>query len=356
MSTWSRFWPSGRYSPFGATPVGGPPPLVTENDYQYLDPNDVVDPPQIHRHSDGYGFPQHRKATRIDSTHPSPDILILKHRGITYPLHLPAYSVGEGILKVGELRRLAARETKTDDPRRVKLIYKGNVLKDNNRACRDEGLKQNSEITCVIEEAGSMGSREDAESSDSADSDEMIANGLAGPRIDVDGTIRDSRPRRKNHRGGRRKNRTRDSSVVTPRDSAGYLAPDTIPPPRAHSPSPRSSSPLPQPHTHVPAAPSAPPSPPSSKTPLGTLEAISSIFHTTLKPQCRDFIAYPPSDVKARDTEYKRLSETILAHIILKLDAVETEGDEGLRAKRKELIRETQAILANLDSVGKAVR
>lgn len=356
MSTWKRFWPSGRYSPFGPTPVGGPPPIVTEDDYQYLNGDDLADPQRVHRPSDGYGFPQHRNASRVESAH-SPDILVLRHRGTTYPLHLPAFSVGEGILKVGEVRRLAAQETKTEDPRRVKLLYKGNVLKDNNRACRDEGLKQNSELTCVIIEAGSLGSREDAESSDSADSEEMLANGLDGPRIEVDGTIRDPRPKRKNHRGGRRKNRTRDSSIVTPRDSSGYLAPDPIPSARTHSPSPRSASPLPQPHTHAPIPPpSGPASPAHPKTPLGTLEAISSTFHTTFMPKCIDFMTDPPADVKARDTEYKRLSETLLSQIILKLDAVETDGDEGLRAKRKELVRETQAVLTDLDRVGKAVR
>jgi len=32
---------------------------------------------------------------------------------------------------------------------------------------------------------------------------------------------------------------------------------------------------------------------------------------------------------------------------------VETDGDEGLRARRKELVRETQAMLNSLDAVGK---
>lgn len=353
MSTWkNRFWSSGRYSPFGPTPVGGPPPIVSESDYQYLE-SDEIDPPRVHHPNDGYGFPQHRNATRVDGSHHSPDILILKHRGTTYPLHLAAFSVGEGLITVGQLRRLAAEKTKTDDPRRVKLLYKGNVLKDNDRACRDEGLKQNSELTCVIIEAGS---REDVESSDSADSEEMLANGLGGPRIEVDGTIRDPRPKRRNHRGGRRKTRTRDSSIVTPRDSSGYLAPDPIPSARAPSPSPRSASPLPQPHAHAHVGPSASASPPDPKTPLGALEAISYTFQTTFMPKCRQFMSHPPVEVKAREMEYKKLSETILTQIIMKLDAVETEGDEGLRAKRKELVRETQAVLTELDRVGKAIR
>ena len=70
-------------------------------------------------------------------------------------------------------------------------------------------------------------------------------------------------------------------------------------------------------------------------------------------PKCVQFTSNPPSDSKARDSEYKQLSESILAQIILKCDAVETDGDEGLRARRKELVKETQAMLNSLDAVGK---
>jgi hypothetical protein len=51
--------------------------------------------------------------------------------------------------------------------------------------------------------------------------------------------------------------------------------------------------------------------------------------------------------------EYKRLSESILTQIILKLDAVDTEGDEGLRTRRKELVKETQTLLSELDRSGR---
>lgn len=365
MSSWSkRFWPSGgRYSPFGG-PAAGPPPTVSEEDYHYLGPEDIIDPPRTHRANDGYGFPPPRNSTRSDATNQhSPDILVLKHRGTTYPLHLPAYSIAEGELRVGELRRLAAKETKTDDSRRIKLLYKGKILKDDSRACRDEGLRQNSELMCVISEAGHIGSREDVESSDSADSEEMLENGIGGARIEVDGTIRgvDARAKRKGHRGGRRKKSSnRDGSLgpsnsSTPRDS-GFLSPTDIIPPRSTSPVPRAVSPSRQ--QLNPSAQQAPRpiSPPKPKTPFETLDAISQTFHTTFMPRCLHFTNEPPSDPKVRDLEYKKLSEAILAQIILKLDAVETDGDEGLRAKRKQLVRETQEMLTQLDKVGKAGR
>lgn len=339
MSSWgTRFWPSGRYSPFGSA-AGHPAPTVTEDDYQYLGPDDIVDPPR----QSSYGFPSSgRNATRTDGAGLSPDILVLKHRGTTYPLHFPAYAIADGHLRVGELRRLAAKETKTDNPRRIKLLYKGKVLKDDSRSCKEEGLKQNSELMCVISEALPPGLRDEDGSSESADEDEMLQNGIGGgPRIDVDGSIRgESRTKRKGHRGGRRKKGGSGVSTPTERHS-GFLAPE--------GPSSNYSSGGSTTRSHSP----NPPQPSKSQTPSEKLEGISRNFHTQFVPKCVQFMNNPPSDSKARDLEYKKLSETILAQIILKCDAVETDGDEGLRARRKELVRETQAMLNSLDAVGK---
>lgn len=367
MSGWPRkLWPGGRYSPFG-TPTNNPP-TVSEDDYHYLGPEDIVEPPpRVHRTNEGYGYsrPQH-----------GPDILVLKHRGTTYPLHLPAFSIGEGDLTVGELRRLAAKETKTEDSRRVKLIYKGRRLKDDARACRDEGLKQQSEITCVISEPGT---REDVDSSDSADSEEMLENGLGGPRVEVDGTIRGGRgsdhskpPRRKSgHRSGRRKKNSNhqgtSSSNTSPRGSSGFLAPTTDPsippfsssqdtrlPSRAASPArPPTASSVPPPHP-TSSSPKPPHSSAKPKTPLETFDAISYNYHTNILPKCDSFTTNPPTDEKTRDLEYKKLSETVLQQVILKLDAIEIDGDEELRAKRKQVVRETQITLDKLDTISKA--
>ncbi|KAI4177022.1 MAG: hypothetical protein LQ343_000502 [Gyalolechia ehrenbergii] len=366
MSSWGRFWPSGgRYSPFAAT-SNQPPPTVTEADYHYLGPDDI-DPPSQH-HNDGYGFPPPR-ISRSDSN--IPDILVLKHRSTTYPLHFPAYAIADGDVTVGEVRRLAARETKTEDHHRIKLLYKGKILRDDTRPCRDEGLKQNSEIMCVISEATSFPSsshqhqQQTQQSSSSASEDEMIENGMGtGPRVDVDGSIRDDRPhrsRRKGHRGGRKK---KSSNTATPKDSSSHLAAPEMPyssnnDNRSRSPHRTTSSPPPNPNLRPTPSPAPPPQSqpqPSNVKPNGpreTLDLLATRFHTEFVPKCVAFTSNPPSDAKTRDFEYKKLSETILAQIILKLDAVETEGDEGLRAKRKELVRETQVVLGGLDKVGK---
>ncbi|KAL8746017.1 MAG: hypothetical protein Q9190_001913 [Brigantiaea leucoxantha] len=363
MSNWSRFWPGGRYSPFTASPSSAPP-IITDADYSYLGPDDIVDPPSSRR-NDSYGFPSGPPPRTVRADSNTPDILVLKHKGSVYPLHFNAYAIADGDVTVGDVRRLAARETKTDDPHRIKLIYKGRTLRDDARSCHSEGLKQTSEIMCVVSEAAVFphsSSRDYIESSPSASEDEMLENGLGreGPRIEVDGSIRDddpsSRRKRKGHRGGRRKK----TSVPDPHDSSSYLAPASETPyererERARSPSGRAPSPAPpRPSATPQPQPRSPPPSQTSKprTTGETLDALASLFHTEFVPKCVQFMSNPPADKKTRDFEYKKLSETILAQIILKLDAVETE-DEGLRAKRKTLVKETQSMLSSLDRVVK---
>ena len=355
MSGWTRrFWPSGGRSPFGA--AVGATPTVTDDDFSYMGPGDIVDPPLRSRgtmsHNEAYGFPP-RNTTRADSESLSPDILTIKHKGVTYPLLFPAFTISDGALKISDLRRLAAEKTRADDTRRVKLLYKGRVLKDDLRACRDEGLKQNSELMCVVSEAAAVGNGYPGgagdDSSSSADEDEILAaEGLSGPRVDVDGSIiDDGRPRRrKGHRGGKKKKS--GSGLNSPRESTHHLSPGGAGPGPGPSTS-RSSSPKPPP-------PSQPPSQQQQQRPkmaMEKLDELASMFRTQFVPKCVQFTLHPPSDGRAKDLEYKKLSESILAQIILKLDAVETEGDEAARAKRKALVKETQDVLNELDRVGK---
>lgn len=336
------FWGGGRYSPFAH--AGGPPPRVEPEDYQYIVDDDLDARAYGGQRHSSYGFPPpHRHPSRVEPPDLAPDILILKHKSATYPLHFQAFDISEGHLKVGELRRTAAKELKVDDPRRVTLLYKGKRLREDRQACKEEGLKQNSELLCVV--SSDPYPRDDGNESSSSASSDTIANGLdPGPRVDVDGTIIDrGEPRkRKGHRGGRKK-KTRDSPTTSPRDS-GYLAPPNGVPSstsRNQSPGPRR---VPSP---APPQPTQPPKKPS--TPAEALAMIADTFHTTFLPQVHNFMQHPPRDEKSRDFEYKKLSETILTQIIMKLDGVETEGNEGLRAKRKELVRETQGWLNDLD-------
>ena len=343
MASW-RSYLGGRYSPFGVSQTHSPP-HVTEDDYHYLGPEDIVDNHRArpsHPSGDGY-FP--RQASRSDAANPNiPDILVLKHKTRTFPLHFPAYSIGEGLLSVGELRRRAAEKTETSDPRRIKLLYKGKTLKDDSLPCREEGLKQNSELLCVISEQPPNGFRPNEDSSDSASESDILradreADG-AGPediRIDVDGTIiRDSstqKKSRKGHRGGRKKRREDASNTMANHLSAQIDS--------------KNSSTANTSRSNTPAQPQR------SLSTMEKLESLSSVFHTQFLPQCVLFTNNPPNDSKVRDFEYKKLSEMILAQIILKLDEVQTEGDEEARARRRALVKETQDWLGRLDKTVK---
>lgn len=87
---------------------------------------------------------------------------------------------------------------------------------------------------------------------------------------------------------------------------------------------------------------------PTPATPMDKLNAVNSTLQALL-PQCVQFLANPPAEQAKKDFEHKRLSETVLAQVLLKLDAVDTEGDPDARARRKELVREAQNVLNSLD-------
>ena len=108
--------------------------------------------------------------------------------------------------------------------------------------------------------------------------------------------------------------------------------------------------PLPASHNSSP-GPRHDPSSASPSTPAEALAIIADTFHTTFQQQAHNFIRHPPGDKKSRESEYKKLSEAILTQTIMKLDGVETEGDEGLRAKRKELVRAAQGYMIVLDQI-----
>ncbi|KAI9720892.1 MAG: hypothetical protein M1812_002731 [Candelaria pacifica] len=316
MSGWGRQFRGwgGRFSPF----TGGSsqfPPHVTDNDFSYITNEDI----DTHRPYD----PNPPSARPVDSydSRIGPDIILLKHRNNVYPLHFPTYSIDDRRLTVGEVREEAAKAAQTSDPRRVKLLYKGRTLKDDSNSCKAEDLKVNSEILCVVSEPLPNGEEE----SDSGE-DEL---GMA--QAD-DGTP--SKRKRTRHR----KKKSKRSGTSTPDPGPNNLSPPTA---SAGGGSSRPTSPNPPPAQVVP------------KTALEKLAEISSTFHTQFVPQCVQFTNNPPSDPTKRDYEHKKLGEMILAQVLLKLDAVETEGDVEARQRRKDLVKETQAVLNSLDAVAK---
>ncbi|CEJ93456.1 hypothetical protein VHEMI09043 [[Torrubiella] hemipterigena] len=82
-----------------------------------------------------------------------------------------------------------------------------------------------------------------------------------------------------------------------------------------------------------------------------SFEALDSLHHQFLgkwRPLCEEFLAAPPTDPDKREEEHRRLSESIMAQIIIKLDAVDTGGHEEIRNKRRAIVQEVEDTLRQL--------
>ncbi|EAW08127.1 BAG family molecular chaperone regulator [Aspergillus clavatus NRRL 1] len=315
-----------------------PPPHISDSDYTYLTPEDIVDPPAARPFA-----PQHFPSARDDE---APDTILLKHRQKTYALNFPAYAINDGALSVGDLRRRAAEATGTSNPARVKLLYKGKLLDDDAKSCRAEGLKQQSEVLCVVSEV-QPGERTPSEVSDA----EGERAGDHAGRAD-EAPAGEKKKRNRNRHKNKKKNKNRKSleedgapgTPGAPGAGAGYPPAASLAPP-ADQRKPTSSS------------SSLPPSAPNLKTfptAFDQANALLSYFRTVLLPLCNAYIAHPPTEAKARDFEHKKLSETILAQVILKADGIEPDGDEAARNARRALIKEAQTALNRLDQAAHA--
>lgn len=356
MSWFSRTAPNafGRFSPFGRGNQANNSNEVSDNDFSYITKEDLEEHTGSHR--------RHRSSSRaaaapeiVDWDDKNPDrdtdILVFKVGRVSYPTHFPAQSIREGDLKIGTVRQAAAKKLGVNDPRRIRMFFKGRQLKFDDRPAKEEGLRGDgtgSEILCVVGELTSGAMAPGAEDMDSRISDRDYDRGDDLGSDDGDDAVSDSispaagkkKPRK---RGGKKKKKSANTST----------------PELAYSnPTPSASEFLPIPsHIPAPRPTSAPPSQPAAQTgpqsPLQKLDIIASKFHTEMVPLCVAFINNPPEDKSKRAFEHKKLAETILAQVLLKLDGVETEGDPDARARRKEIVRETQNMLNKLDEVVK---
>lgn len=311
-------------SPFGFLrrspyPDSSSPPRVSDSDYSYLTSDDIVDPP-----SRSYG--QRYAGTRDTE----PDMLLLKHRKNSYRLQFPAYAIDDGVLSVGQLRQQAAEVTHTPDPNRIKLLYKGKLLDNDALPCKAEGLKQHSEVLCVVSEVH-PGERTP---SDVSETEADRASGSVrlddGPGF-ASGSDRGGKRKSKSKRKSKNKNKNKQTDLP--------VDPNPLAPRMAQPPSSSGRS----------AAPSPSPSLKDFRTPLDQVNMLASYFRNELMPFCDDYVANTPTDPKARDFEHKKLGETILTQVILKADGVEPDGDNDARNARRALIKETQAVLSRLD-------
>lgn len=325
----SRYgWSSGRdrggLSPFNSSLGRDGVPAVTDDDYSYITSEDLENHGVEGRDYKREPVDRSRHYNTRSAGGPSlvideDDILLIKNKGVTYPEHFPAYSIGDGKLLVGDVRERAQMVMKLSDrrARKIKLLYKGRQLKIDDEPICEYSVKNNSEILVVLPDGDDDSSTESSE--------EVVV---------VDKNADGGRPR-KSKSGKKRRSKKKDRSSTSPRDS-GLEVPrnDGAGPSRPQSPASGVSG------GSAAAAPGGP---------IDKLNTIKSHFTTQLLPLCVQYTANPPSDPKKRVDEHRRLSETVMQQVLLKLDEVETNGDEDARAKRKELVRMVQNVLKELD-------
>lgn len=238
----------------------------------------------------------------------------------------------------------------------MKLLYKGRSLRDDTKQCREEGLKQNSELMCVVSSDPSTAAVRDDDGNDSSSSasSAAIANG-------VEAVHKEPRTvKRRAHKGSaggkKRAPRAQRFEDGGPREGE---ASDSYPVPRNGAASATDRSPSRDRHTaHKPPSPqpaaTGAAAPPVKKptTPAEMLQAVSDDFNTSFLPKVRHLLDHPPKVEKERDYESKKLSEGILTQVLFKLDGVQTE-DEVIKARRKECVKLANFWSAELDKLQK---
>lgn len=321
----SRYGWSSRpgLSPFNSTAAQDGIPAVSDDDFSYITSEDL----ENHTYSapQSYGHHSHEPAPAFDHRRPEDDVILIKHRGITYPEHFPAYSIGDGKLFVDDVKERVKMIMDLSDrqAKGIRLYYKGRQLKESQVPIRDYNVKNNSEIMVVLGEPGS-GSASDS-------SEEIVVVGRE-PGYD---------PPKKSRNKGR--GRRRDDQ--SPRASGSSLGLE-VPIDSGRRGTSRVRTQSPSSLSAISGASAA------AAVPGGPIEKINSIsahFRAKLLPICLQYTANPPLDPKKREDEHRKISETVMQQVILKLDEVDTGGEEGARARRKELVREVQDVLKSLD-------
>lgn len=318
----------------------------------------------------------------------APDVIIIKNRGRSSTLHFPAYAIGDGILTVGNVRDAAAHQLDVHPPRRVKLLYKGRLLKDDDVPAKRVGLKQNSQVMCVV--SADFGSEATSSSGLEGGGHGQHAPGGGGGYERLRPTAGEPRSRRPSRRrrgsvydgddddgdgdAPRRepeflvaeppRNR-RSRSPSSPRRTPANLSPSmgTGRPssrPSSSSAAARSPSPARSPHSRPPTRPQGSPLAPlpspsfnAASSSQAKIEILEGYFASVIEPACLEYIDEPPSEPKAREFEHRRLSETAMTQLLLKADEIKIEGDETARQRRKALIDRVHGLLKEVDDAAK---
>ncbi|EEP82697.1 conserved hypothetical protein [Uncinocarpus reesii 1704] len=285
-----------------------------------------------------------------------PDVLRLRHHSTSYLLQFPAFAIGDGILTVGDVRRAAGNALDVTKLRRIKLLYKGRLLKNDNATAKSVGLKQNSLIMCVVSEDFGDDDDSTSESEVSEFSPYRQAYAELRERQRSPPRRRRTRSRRKSPRVERRRGDESDSSVHA--EPPRRRSQSRRPRPRATSNAPprreqRPPSPQPAPPPPAPARTTRMPTPSpalnASQNAQEKLRILDDYTDTVLEPLCLQFVKYPSGDQKSREMEHKRLGETAMTQVLLKADGVDVTGDSAARQQRKALINKVQLLLKRVD-------
>lgn len=314
----SRFSPFGRSSSSSSNPAST---TVADSDFSYITPSDL----------DAHHLSRSARDT---------DVLVFRHKKVSYPTHFPAHSIDDGKLTIGAARDAAAKKLVDAagggdggslDPRRVRMFWKGRNLKDDAKSVREEGLSSDAqaEILCVIGEVVVSSSSSSAAAAPPLSSAEAEEDDAESDNSDGDGTSTpggSAAPKRKRNRNRKKKKGGKGASGAGTGTSTPVGA-------------------LPEGGVALPQTP---------LTPMAKLVAIADHFRATLQPACEAYVTSPPAEKAKREFEHKRLTETTFQQCLLKLDGVETEGLEEVRLKRKELVREIQGWLNKMDDTVKS--
>ncbi|AEO63117.1 uncharacterized protein THITE_2074055 [Thermothielavioides terrestris NRRL 8126] len=336
----------GGFSPFSSQDGV---PNVTDEDFSYITSADLEDhefdfpQPYIMPHShivDYNHFSHSAPAPAYGQPRPEDDVMLIRYRGVTYPEHFPAYSIGDGKLLVSDVRERVMMILDLSDrqAKKIRMYYKGRRLKDPATPVRKYGVKDNSEVLVILDESG-------YESSESEEEAVVVGRDSRG-RYEGPGESPRSPRLGRSDRVGDRSPRDSSSQVGTevPVDDSRRRGTSRV---RAHSPGSAVSA------ASAPVAPPVvPPVAPPVGIPGGPIEKLNNIaadFDSKWLPLCMEFAANPPMDAKKRIDEHRKLSETIMQQVLLKLDAIETSSEEGARARRKALVVEVQKALKALD-------
>lgn len=304
-------------------------PQVRDEDFSYITTDDIVDQPSQNQNYTGqYGASPGEN---------EPDIIVLRHRGTVYPLHFRAYAIDDGLLTVGALRYEAAAQLGVHNPNQIRLLYKGNLLKDDSQMCKAVGLKQHSEVLCVVSEVGAV-TPSDAPHQD-------YDNGHLAPGPSSSRQEEQEEPTPSPSSKSKKKNKKKKAKKATGEKPAQEEMLGSTPP-VATPPSRPTSGPS--------GIPPFSPDLKQFKTPMEKITVLSEYLHQVLAPPCDEYVADPPTDPKKRQYQYKMLDEMLTAQVLLKADGIETEGNDTIRSARKALVNEAHAYQKKIDGVERA--